>query len=32
MEFKSVRGNVLTRLKKLDEGEYGALGPGGGRP
>ncbi|MBS6196262.1 MAG: hydroxymethylbilane synthase [Clostridiales bacterium] len=24
-EFKSVRGNVLTRLKKLDEGEYGAL-------
>ena len=25
MEFKSVRGNVLTRLKKLDEGEYGAL-------
>lgn len=25
MEFKSVRGNVLTRLKKLDDGEYGAL-------
>lgn len=24
-EFKSVRGNVLTRLKKLDSGEYGAL-------
>lgn len=24
-EFKSVRGNVLTRLKKLDDGEYGAL-------
>lgn len=24
-EFKSVRGNVLTRLKKLDQGEYGAL-------
>ncbi|MDR2795989.1 MAG: hydroxymethylbilane synthase [Spirochaetaceae bacterium] len=24
-EIKSVRGNVLTRLKKLDEGEYGAL-------
>ncbi len=24
-EFKSVRGNVITRLKKLDEGEYGAL-------
>ena len=25
MEFKSVRGNVITRLKKLDDGEYGAL-------
>ena len=25
MEFKSVRGNVLTRLKKLDSGEYSAL-------
>ncbi|MGI6006885.1 MAG: hydroxymethylbilane synthase [Ruminococcus sp.] len=24
-EFKSVRGNVLTRLRKLDEGEYSAL-------
>lgn len=24
-EFTSVRGNVLTRLKKLDDGEYGAL-------
>lgn len=24
-EFKSVRGNVLTRLRKLDEGEYCAL-------
>ena len=24
-EFKSVRGNVITRLRKLDEGEYGAL-------
>lgn len=24
-EFKSVRGNVLTRLNKLDSGEYGAL-------
>ncbi|WP_077390704.1 hydroxymethylbilane synthase [Mobilibacterium timonense] len=24
-EFKSVRGNVLTRLEKLDRGEYGAL-------
>lgn len=23
--FKSVRGNVLTRLNKLDSGEYGAL-------
>jgi hydroxymethylbilane synthase len=25
MEFKSIRGNVNTRLKKLDDGEYGAL-------
>lgn len=25
MEFKSIRGNVLTRLKKLDDGEYGGL-------
>mgnify|MGYP003221543530 FL=1 len=25
MEFKSVRGNVQTRLKKLDEGQYSAL-------
>ncbi|MGI6094649.1 MAG: hydroxymethylbilane synthase [Lachnospiraceae bacterium] len=25
VEFKSVRGNVITRLRKLDEGEYGAL-------
>lgn len=25
MEFKSVRGNVQTRLKKLDSGEYSAL-------
>lgn len=25
MECKSVRGNVLTRLQKLDGGEYGAL-------
>ena len=25
VEFKSVRGNVLTRLAKLDSGEYGAL-------
>ena len=24
-EFKSVRGNVITRLKKLDSGEYAAL-------
>lgn len=24
-EFKSVRGNVLTRLEKLDRGEYSAL-------
>ena len=24
-EFQSVRGNVLTRLQKLDSGEYGAL-------
>lgn len=24
-KFKSVRGNVLTRLNKLDSGEYGAL-------
>lgn len=24
-EVKNVRGNVLTRLKKLDSGEYGAL-------
>jgi len=24
-EFKSIRGNVLTRLSKLDQGEYGAL-------
>lgn len=24
-EFKSVRGNVLTRLRKLDEGEYCAV-------
>ena len=23
--FQSVRGNVLTRLKKLDDGEYGGL-------
>ncbi len=25
MEIKSVRGNVLTRLEKLDDGEYGGL-------
>lgn len=25
MKFKSVRGNVQTRLKKLDEGQYSAL-------
>lgn len=25
MECKSIRGNVLTRLSKLDEGQYGAL-------
>lgn len=25
IEVKSVRGNVLTRLEKLDRGEYGAL-------
>ena len=25
MEFKSVRGNVQTRLRKLDEGQYSAL-------
>ena len=25
MAFKSVRGNVLTRLRKLDDGEYGTL-------
>lgn len=25
MEIKSIRGNVLTRLQKLDRGEYGAL-------
>lgn len=24
-QFKSVRGNVITRLRKLDEGEYSAL-------
>ena len=24
-EFKMIRGNVITRLKKLDSGEYGAL-------
>lgn len=24
-EFKSVRGNIMTRLSKLDKGEYGAL-------
>lgn len=24
-EIKSIRGNVLTRLKKLDAGEYGAI-------
>lgn len=24
-EFKSIRGNVITRLEKLDRGEYGAL-------
>lgn len=24
-QFKTVRGNVLTRLKKLDDGEYSAL-------
>ncbi len=24
-EFKGIRGNILTRLKKLDEGEYDAL-------
>ncbi len=24
-EFKSIRGNVITRLRKLDDGEYGAL-------
>lgn len=25
VSFETVRGNVLTRLRKLDEGEYGAL-------
>lgn len=25
LEIRPVRGNVLTRLKKLDDGEYGAL-------
>ena len=25
MECKSVRGNVQTRLKKLDDGEYSGL-------
>lgn len=25
MEFKPIRGNVLTRLEKLDKGEYSAL-------
>ena len=25
MEFKSVRGNVITRLRKLDDGEYSGL-------
>ena len=25
MAFKSVRGNVITRMRKLDDGEYGAL-------
>ena len=25
LEIKPVRGNVLTRLRKLDDGEYGAL-------
>lgn len=24
-QFKGIRGNVLTRIKKLDEGEYGAV-------
>ncbi len=24
-QIKSIRGNILTRLKKLDDGEYGAL-------
>lgn len=24
-EFKNIRGNVMTRLEKLDRGEYGAL-------
>lgn len=24
-QFKSIRGNVITRLQKLDSGEYGAL-------
>ena len=24
-EYKSIRGNVITRLRKLDEGEYGGL-------
>ena len=24
-QMKSIRGNVLTRLEKLDAGEYGAL-------
>ena len=24
-KFKSIRGNVITRLEKLDKGEYGAL-------
>ena len=30
MEFAPVRGNVLTRLRKLDEGAYSAPGPSRG--
>ncbi len=32
MEVKSIRGNLQTRLRKLDEGEYSGLIPGSGRP
>ena len=31
MEVKSIRGNLQTRLRKLDEGEYSGLDPCSGR-